>query len=159
MASDTIVEDYALEEMKEVRDRINAEIDWMNRYEALSIALVGAIFALIFQYKISDRVALFAISAIPMLVSFYGYKRYRSHAQIIRKYNSYLTHLEEWIRSKDKSFVGLVTFYESSKIRSNIRSQRTNFWLAIFFASLALMLFTQWDPERLAAAVRSTTLK
>ena len=153
MAHD-IIDEYVIEEMKVVRDRINNEIDVMNRYEALSIGLVGAILALIFQYKISARVPLFVITILPALVGLYGYYRYRAHAAIVSKYNAYLIEIENRLRARDKTFVGLVSFYQGSRTRSRIRTLRTCFWVAIVALSLFLTVILQVEPTLLFASAK-----
>ena len=152
MAHD-IIDEYIIEEMKVVRDRINSEIEVMNRYEVLSVGLVGAILAVIFQYKISARIPLFIITILPALVGLYGYYRYRAHAIIVSKYNAYLIEIENRLRAKDNTFVGLVSFYEGSRIRSRIRTLRTYFWFAIIVLSLLLTVILQVEPTLLSASV------
>ena len=149
MADETIVDKFIIEEMKVVRDRINYEIDVINRAEILSIGLVGAVVALIFQYKISSRIPLFVITSLPGLVGIYGYYRYRTHAEIIEKYNDYAKEIEERIRQKDDAFVGLVTAYQANKRKSRIRTLRTWIWKAIIIFSIVLTVILQWDPAML----------
>jgi hypothetical protein len=153
MPENGLVEKYVVEEMKAVRERINAEIALVNRYEILYIGLVGVVYAVILQYKISDRITLLIITLLPVLVGVYGFLRYQSHQEIVDQYDSYLIQIETFVKSKDTSFVGLTTFYHASPIRSHIRKLRSFFWISIVLLSVALTLVTQIDPERLARAV------
>ena len=151
MAHD-VIDEYIIEEMKVVRDRINSEIEVMNRYEVLSVGLVGAILTAIFQYKISARIPLFIITMLPALVGLYGYYRYRAHASIVSKYNAYLKEIEKRFKARDDTFIGLASFYEGSHIRSRIRTLRTYFWAAIVVLSLVLTVTLQVDPTLLSAS-------
>ncbi len=157
MPDSEFVERYAIEEMKVARDRINADIDVMNRYEVLSVGLVGAIFALIFQYKIRNREALIFITMLPALVGLYGYFRFRAHAKLVQKYNEYLMAIEAQLMRKDRSFIGLATSQKRSKIKSHIRLVRSLFWIAIIVFSLLLTAGTQWKPNWLANSVTTNT--
>ena len=151
--SNEFVEKYVIEEMKVARDRINAEIAVMNQYEILVIGLIGAIYAVILQYRISDRTALFILTSLPAVVAVYGYFRYRVHAKVIIKHNSYLKKLEKFVKARDKDFEGLATFWDTESSRTYIGTIRTYFWFFIIAIAAALMFLTHFYPDLLAGSV------
>lgn len=142
--------------MKVARDRMNADIDVMNRYEVLSVGLVGAILALIFQYKIKDPGALFVITMLPAFVGVYGYFRFRAHAKLVRKHNDYLMAIEKRLKCRDSSFIGLATSTKESEQKSHIKLVRSLFWIAIIVFSFVLTISTQLAPDWLATSVGIT---
>jgi hypothetical protein len=153
MADNDFVEKYMIEEMKAVQQRMNADIEVMNKYEVFGVGLVGAILALIFQYKIADRSVLFLITALPALVGVYGHFRCRAHAKLVRRYNEYLLKIESSLKRRDDAFVGFATSNDLSKIKSNIKAVRLSFWFAIILISVGLTIATQFYPMWLANSV------
>src|SRR3954468_110239 len=129
--SPEVVEKYVVEEMKIVRNRIDAEIASMNQYEILVMGFIGAVYALIFQYRIADRTILLMLAALPIIVAIYGYFRYRVISRVIRKHGLYLKEIEATISVQEASFVGLATFWDSKPPRTHIGKIRSVFWFAI----------------------------
>jgi len=153
MAETDFVEKYMIEEMKVAQTRMSTDIDVMNRYEVYGITLIGAILALIFQYRIADRYVLFVVTVLPALVGIYGHFRCRAHANLVRRYNEYLLKIESTLKQRDRSFVGFATSNEASEIRSNIKKVRSSVWIAIIAISVILTIVTQLAPTWLANAV------
>jgi hypothetical protein len=154
MADTDFIEKYMIEEMKVAQTRMSADIDVMNRYEVYGISLIGAILALIFQYKIVDRQVLLVVTALPALVGTYGHFRCRAHAKLVRRYTEYLLSIEASLRRRDESFVGFATSNEASAIKSHIKNVRSSVWIAIIVISVSLTIATQWTPTWLASSVR-----
>src|SRR3954471_16201930 len=127
MADSDFVEKYMLEEMKVAQTRMSADIDVMNRYEIYSVTLIGAVLALIFQYRIVDPLVLFIITVLPGLVGVYGHYRCRAHANQVNKYKEYLQKIEAALTRRDEVFVGLVTSTDGSAIKSGIKGIRRAF--------------------------------
>ncbi|WP_035964738.1 hypothetical protein [Bradyrhizobium sp. YR681] len=153
MASADFVEQYIMEEMKVAQARMSADIDAMNRYEVYAVTLVGAILALIFQYKIVDRSVLLVVTVLPGLVGIYGHFRCRAHANLVKRYNEYLLKIESSLKSRDDRFVGFATANQTSEIRSYIKTVRSSFWVAIIAISIGLTIATQLAPAWLANSV------
>jgi hypothetical protein len=145
------VHQYLLEEMKAARQRIEAEINIMNRFEILSISVVGAIYFTFFQFKISNQSALVTLSLLPTLICVYGVFRYRAHADVVRIHEGYVKNIERQIQELDGSekFQGLVTFYDAQK-RSRLKYARYAFWTVMFLLSFTILILALFCPGHLA---------
>lgn len=138
---------FVLEEYKNARLRISADIDEINKSEIFFMTIMGIIYWFIFSIRPQNVPFLSFLLLLPVVVSIYSMARYTAHRYVIKTHEAYI---KDWIEPYFLKYeidpCGLATYYDqrSPKYLKPIR-YFLHFCLIVFSSSLVPLVFIYPD--------------